>query len=142
VASAEERGALERLQARRKQLEAMLGGQLKGAANVQARIKAIQALFDKIDSDAHVTELEITNLENMLKALVEYYERTFKEQRLSRDTMDFNRKTLGQQIAVMKALIKSVREDIRDAQAGVGVGDSVQRDETRIRAELQATLAR
>lgn len=137
-----ERAELDRIRARRKQLEQELAKLPKSSDAYSTRVKKVRSLFDRIDSDALVIQIDIKNLEAMLKAISDYYYRTIKTQRMPRAVMKRNLAAVRKQIKTLKGLVQSLRDDVADARNNIGIGDAVMVYEQRLRRQYRAALRR
>ncbi len=140
--SAEDRARLDRLRKRRKELAARLEKLPKSSDAYNTRLKKIRELFDQIDSDALTVQLEVKNLENMLKAIESYYFRTIERQRVPKAVMKKNLAAVRKQIRVLKGLVQGLREDLADGKNNIGIGDAVMVYEKRLRKQYRAVLQR
>ncbi len=139
--SAQDRAELARLRKERKRLVGELKKLPKSSDAYSTRLKKVNRLFDRIDSDALAVQLDIKNLENMLKATEAYYYRTIKRQRVPKAQMQRNLNIVRKQIQTLKGLVKGLREDLADARNNAGIGDSVMAYEQRLRKQYAAVLA-
>ncbi|MFH2009970.1 MAG: tetratricopeptide repeat protein [bacterium] len=141
-ASVSERHQLKLLEKERLALEDLLKKAPQSTEAYNTRIKKIKALFETVDSNALVEEMRIRNMEKALKALVSYYYRTLKTQRLSRQLLEQNAKKMASQISALRSMISTLRGDVADARNNVGIGDAVMRYEKQLRAQYKSVLAR
>lgn len=141
-ATVAERYKLKQLQKERLRLEKLIQQAPKSTDAYKKRVGKIRKLFEKVDSNALVQQMRIEQLEKMLKALVSYYYRTIKTQRMSKALLEANAKRLRSRIAALKSMIKMLRGDITDARTGVGIGDAVMRYEKQLRAQYKKVLGR
>lgn len=140
--SATDRAELDRLQKLRKKLAAELKKLPKSTDGYSTRVKKMRGLIDQIDSNALAIQLEIKNLENMLKSIEAYYYRTIKTQRVPKAVMQRNLDAVKKQVTVLKGLVKGLREDLADNRNNLGIGDSVMAYEKKLRAQYAAVLTR
>jgi len=138
----EERAELDQLRTRRKRLEKELSKLPKSSDAYSTRVKKVRAMFDRIDSDALVLQMDIKNLEATLRAIEDYYYRTVKTQRIPRAVMKRNIASVRKQIKVLKGLVRSLRDDVADARNNIGIGDAVMVYEQRLRQQYRAALQR
>ncbi len=139
-ASVAERHQLKQLNKERLRLERLIKQAPKSTDAYKKRVGKIRKLFEKVDSDALVQQMRIRNLEKALKALVAYYYRTIKTQRLSKRLLEANAKRLKNRIAALRSMIKMLRGDIADTRNNVGIGDGVMRYEKRLRGLYKSVL--
>jgi tetratricopeptide (TPR) repeat protein len=141
-ATVAERYQLKQLQKERLRLEKLIQLAPKSTDAYKKRVGKIKKLFEKVDSDALVQQMRIGQLEKALKALVSYYYRTLKTQRLSKQMLEANAKRLRSRIAALKSMIKTVRNDIADTRNNVGIGDTVMRYEKQLRSQYKKVLGK
>lgn len=142
VATVAERYQLKQLQKERLRLEKLIQQAPKSTDAYKKRVGKVRKLFEKVDSDALVQQMRIQQLEKMLKALVAYYYRTLKTQRLSKALLEANAKRMRSRILALKSMIKMLRGDISAARTNVGIGDTVMRYEKQLRAQYKKVLGR
>lgn len=142
VASAAERVELEKVRREHRALAARLARLPSSSDAYQVRIQKMRELFDGVDSNALVVELEAKNLEAMLRAIESYYFLTQRNQRIPKAVMVLNLKALREQIDLVQARIKRLREDVADSRGTVGIDDAVMRQERQIRSQLAVVLNR
>lgn len=140
IATVAERHQLNQLQKKRQRLERLIKAAPKSTDAYKKRVGKIKSLFEKVDSDALVQEIRIRNLEKALKALVSYYYRTLKTQRLPKHMLEANAKRLKTRIKALRSMINTLRGDIADARNNVGIGDAVMRYEKQLRSQYKKVL--
>ncbi len=140
-ASVAERYQLKQLQKERRRLEKLIRQAPKSTDAYNKRVGKVRKLFEKVDSDALVQQMRVAQLEKVLKALVAYYYRTKKTQRLSKALLESNAKRLRSRIAALRSMIKGLRNDIADSRNNVGIGDAVMRYEKQLRAQYKKVLS-
>ncbi|MDY0002212.1 MAG: tetratricopeptide repeat protein [Polyangia bacterium] len=141
LASGDERARLESVRKRHEALVGKLRELPSSSDAYQVRVQKMRELFDRVDSNALVVELEAKNLEAMLRAIESYYYLTLRNQSIPKNVMDLNLKTLREQIGSIQARIRSLREDVADSRSTVGIDDAVMRQERQLRSQLASVLA-
>jgi tetratricopeptide (TPR) repeat protein len=140
-ATVAERYQLRQLQQERQRLEKLIRQAPKSTDAYKKRVEKIKALFEKVDSDALVQQMRIRNLEQVLKALVSYYYRTIKTQRLPKHLLEANAQRMRTRIAALRSMIKTLRGDLADARNNVGIGDAVMAYEKQLRTQYRKVLS-